>query len=103
MGLTRLAAGGGFPLWLTPGVQSRSTGDGKARGVMSTYDDDDIEFAFSAGPEPVGAPRRRRLRRLESPGGRGGGERPPPPPLRTPTGLVPLARLVGLIAIAIAI
>ena len=36
-------------------------------------------------------------------GGGGGGERPPRPPMRTPTGLVPLARLVGLIAIAIAI
>jgi hypothetical protein len=71
---------------------------------MSTYDDDDnIEFDFFDEPETVEATQRRRLPRLERPGGRGGGERPPRPPLQTPTGLVPLARLVGLIAIAIAI
>ena len=71
---------------------------------MSTYDDDDIEFDFFDEPETVEATQRRRLPRLEMPGGgRGGGERPPRPPLQTPTGLVPLARLVGLIAIAIAI
>jgi hypothetical protein len=69
---------------------------------MSTFDDDDIEFDFFDEPETVEAGRRRRLRRLERPGARGG-ERPPRPPLRTPTGLVPLARLVGLIAIAIVI
>ena len=71
---------------------------------MSTYDDDDnIEFDFFDEPETVEATQRRRLPRLEMPGGRGGGERPPRPPMRAPTGLVPLARLVGLIAIAIAI
>jgi hypothetical protein len=70
---------------------------------MNTYDDDDIEFDFFDEPETVEATQRRRLPRLEMPGGRGGGERPPRPPMRTPTGLVPLARLVGLIAIAIVI
>ncbi len=72
---------------------------------MSTYDDDDIEFDFFDEPETVEATQRRRLPRLEMPGGgRGGGsERPPRPPMQTPTGLVPLARLVGLIAIAIVI
>jgi hypothetical protein len=71
---------------------------------MSTYDgDDNIEFDFFDEPETVEATQRRRLPRLELPGGRGGGERPPRPPMRAPTGLVPLARLVGLIAIAIAI
>ena len=68
---------------------------------MSTHDDD-IEFDFfdepgsrrgdparpQASPAPGGGRRRRRPRR---------------PPLQTPTGLIPLARLVGLIAIAIAI
>jgi hypothetical protein len=70
---------------------------------MNTYDDDDIEFDFFDEPETVEATQRRRLPRLEKPGGRGGGERPPRPPMRAPTGLVPLARLVGLVAIAIAI
>jgi hypothetical protein len=71
---------------------------------MSTYDDDEnIEFDFFDEPETVEATQRRRLPRLEMPGGRGGGERPPRPPRSAPTGLVPLARLVGLIAIAIAI
>jgi hypothetical protein len=70
---------------------------------MSTYDDEPIEFDFFDEPETVEATQRRRLPRLERPGGRGGGERPPRPPMRAPTGLVPLARLVGLIAIAIAI
>ena len=71
---------------------------------MSTHDDD-IEFDFFDEPETVEATQRRRLPRLEMPGGggRGGGERPPRPPLRTPTGFVPLARLVGLIAIAIVV
>ena len=69
---------------------------------MSTYDDDDIEFDFFDEPETVEATQRRRLPRLELPGG-GGRDRPPRPPMRAPTGLVPLARLVGLIAIAIAI
>lgn len=70
---------------------------------MSTYNDENIEFDFFDEPETVEATQRRRLPRLERGGGRGGGERPPRPPMRTPTGLVPLARLVGLIAIAIAI
>jgi hypothetical protein len=71
---------------------------------MSSYDDDPIEFDFFDEPETVEATQRRRLPRLEMPGGRGGGgERPPRPPLRAPTGLVPLARLVGLIAIAIVV
>src|SRR5438552_12369009 len=71
---------------------------------MSAHDDDDIEFDFFDEPETVEATQRRRLPRLELPGGGGrGGERPPRPPMRTPTGLVPLARLVGLIAIAIVV
>jgi hypothetical protein len=71
---------------------------------MSSYDDEPIEFDFFDEPETVEATQRRRLPRLERPGGRGGGgEKPPRPPMRAPTGLVPLARLVGLIAIAIAI
>jgi hypothetical protein len=61
---------------------------------MSTYDDD-IEFDFFDEPETEEAARPRRRPRRE----RSGGPRPPAPP----TGLVPLARLVGLIAIAIAI
>jgi hypothetical protein len=70
---------------------------------MSSRDDENIEFEFFDEPETVEATQRRRLPRLEMPGGRGGGERPPRPPMRAPTGLVPLARLVGLIAIAIVI
>jgi hypothetical protein len=71
---------------------------------LSQYDDDNIEFDFFDEPETVEATQRRRLPRLEMPGGRGGGgDRPPRPPMRTPTGLVPLARLVGLIAIAIVV
>src|SRR5437763_7107182 len=74
---------------------------------MSTHDDDDLEFEFFDEPETVEATQRRRLPRLEMPGNRGGGgdDRPPRPPRSGggPTGLVPLARLVGLIAIAIAV
>src|SRR5919108_5890606 len=75
---------------------------------MSTYDDDELEFDFFDEPETVEATQRRRLPRLEMPGSRGGnGDRPPRPPRGTgggaPTGFVPLARLVGLIAIAIAV
>ena len=70
---------------------------------MSHNDDDNIEFDFFDEPETVEATQRRRLPRLERSGGRGGGERPPRPPLRTPTGFIPLARLVGLIAIAIVV
>ncbi len=70
---------------------------------MSTYDSDDIEFDFFDEPETVEATRRsRRLPRRDR-GGDSGGDGPRRPPLRTPTGLVPLARLVGLIAIAIAL
>ena len=68
---------------------------------MSTFDDDNIEFDFFDEPETVEASQRgRRLPRRDRSGDGGG---PRKPPMRTPTGLVPLARLVGLIAIAIAI
>src|SRR4051812_13473356 len=77
---------------------------------MSTNDDDDLEFDFFDEPETVEATQRRRLPRLEMPGNRGGGggdDRPPRTPRGAggggPTGLVPLARLVGAIAIAIAV
>jgi hypothetical protein len=71
---------------------------------MSTYDDDDIEFDFFDEPETVEATQRgRRLPRRERTGDGGPGDGPRRPPMRTPTGLIPLARLVGLIAIAIAI
>ncbi len=62
---------------------------------MSTYDDD-IEFDFFEEPETLEAQHRPRRRR-----GRGpvGPRRPPTPP----TGAVALARLVGLVAIGIAI
>jgi hypothetical protein len=64
---------------------------------MSSYDDDEIQFDFfDDEPETAEAPARRRR-------GGGRGEGPRRPPLRAPTGLVPLARLVGLVAIAIAI
>ena len=71
---------------------------------MSTFDDDDIEFEFFDEPETVEAAQRgRRLPRPPRTGGRGGGEGPRRPPLHAPTGLVPLARLVGLIGIAIVV
>src|SRR3954454_9260542 len=73
---------------------------------MSTHDDDDLEFDFFDEPETVEATQRRRLPRLEMPGNRGGGgdDRPPRAPRGGgPTRLVPLARLLGLIAIAIAV
>jgi hypothetical protein len=58
--------------------------------------DDDIRMDFFDEPETQETPARRRLY-----GGRGDGPRRPP---RAPsTGVVPLARLVGLVAIAIAI
>ena len=67
---------------------------------MSTYDRDDgeeFEFEFFDEPATQEAPARaRRLPRMERPGG-------PRRPVRPPTGIVPLARLVGLIAIAIVI
>jgi hypothetical protein len=69
---------------------------------MSTRDDDDIEFDFFDEPETVEATQRgRRPPRRERAGD--GGDGPRRPPMRTPTGLVPLARLVGLIAIAIVV
>jgi hypothetical protein len=70
---------------------------------MSTYDDDNIEFDFFDEPKTVEATQRgRRLPRRDR-GGDDGGDGPRRPPMRTPTGLVPLVRLVGLIAIAIAL
>ena len=66
---------------------------------MSTYDDDRIEFDFFDEPETEEAPRTRRRPRRSG----GGGPRRTGPPLKPPTGIVPLARLVGLIAIAIVI
>ena len=67
---------------------------------MTTYDRDDgeeFEFEFFDEPATQEAPARaRRLPRIERTGG-------PRRPVRPPTGIVPLARLVGLIAIAIAI
>jgi hypothetical protein len=69
---------------------------------MSTHDDgtEDFEFEFFDEPATQEAPARgRRLPRIE----RSGGPRRPRPPMRPPTGIVPLARLVGLIAIAIVI
>ncbi|HVA30329.1 MAG TPA: hypothetical protein VMU58_03590, partial [Gaiellaceae bacterium] len=69
---------------------------------MSTHDDD-IEFDFFDEPETVEAAQRgRRLPRRDRSGG-GSGDGPRRPPMRAPTGIVPLARLVGLIAIAIAV
>jgi hypothetical protein len=68
---------------------------------MSTHDDD-IEFNFFDEPETVEASQRGRRLQRRGRGGDGGGEGPRRP-LQTPTGLIPLARLVGLIAIAIAL
>jgi hypothetical protein len=70
---------------------------------MSTFDDDDIQFDFFDEPETVEATQRRRLPRLEMPGGRGGGDGERPRGPRQGPGLLPLARLVGLIAIAIVV
>jgi hypothetical protein len=72
---------------------------------MSTHDDDDIQFDFFDEPETVEATQRgRRLTRRDRAGNGGaGGEGPRRPPMRTPTGVIPLARLVVLIAIAIAV
>jgi hypothetical protein len=75
---------------------------------MSDYDDDQIEFDFFDEPETVETTQRRRLPRLDR-GDRGGGDddgKPPRAPRAgggAPTGIVPLARLVGLIAIGIAV
>jgi hypothetical protein len=71
---------------------------------MSTHDDDEIEFDFFDEPETAEATQRgRRLPRRDRSGNGGSGDGPRRPQMRTPTGLVPLARLVGLIAIAIAV
>ncbi len=94
MGPDRLAAEGSFPL--------SAPGPSKVPDHVSTYDDDEIEFDFFDEPETAEATQRgRRLPRRGR--GRDGGDGPRRPPLRAPTGLVPLARLVGLIAIAIAL
>lgn len=70
---------------------------------MSSHDDDDIEFDFFDEPETVEATQRgRRLPRRDR-SGTGGGGGPRRPPMRAPTGVIPLVRLVGLIALAIAI
>jgi hypothetical protein len=64
---------------------------------MSTYDDDDnSELDFFEEPETEEAPRRSRRSR-----GPRGGE--PRRPTRPPTGAVAMARLVGLVALAIAV
>jgi hypothetical protein len=67
---------------------------------MSTRDDDDIEFDFFDEPATVEATRRGRRGRT---GDGGSGDGPRRPSMRAPTGLIPLARLVGLIAIAIVV
>jgi len=61
---------------------------------VSTYDDD-VDFDFFEEPETAEAPQRTRRR----PGPAG----PRRPPTRPPTGAVALARLVGLVAIGIAV
>ena len=63
---------------------------------MSTYDDDELDFDFFEDPEPEELRRPRRMPR------RGGGSGPRRP-VQPPTGAVALARLVGLVAIAIAV
>jgi hypothetical protein len=72
---------------------------------MSTYGDDDIQFDFFDEPETAEATQRtRRIPRRDRTGGGGDdGDGPRRPQMRTPTGLVPLARLIGLIAIAIVV
>ena len=64
---------------------------------MSTYDDDETDLEFFEEPATLEAPGRPR-RRIRSP--RGGGPRRPSPP---PPGAVALARLAGLVALAIAV
>jgi len=89
-----LAAEASFPLWAHAEYSLAGLDYG-----MSTVDDDNIEFDFFDEPETVETTRRGR-RRAQT-GRRGGGPRRPP--MRAPTGIVPLARLVGLIAIAIVV
>jgi hypothetical protein len=70
---------------------------------MSGYDDD-IHFDFFDEPETVEATQRgRRLPRRDRSGDGGSGGGPRRPPLQTPAGVIPLVRLVGLIAIAIVV
>jgi hypothetical protein len=70
---------------------------------MSGYDDD-IHFDFFDEPETVEATQRgRRLSRRDRSGDGGSGGGPRRPPLQTPAGVIPLVRLVGLIAIAIVV
>jgi hypothetical protein len=64
---------------------------------MTTFDDD-MEFDFFEEPETQESSHRRRRRR---PGGGDGNRRRPP--VNPPTGAVALARLVGLVAIGIAV
>ena len=64
---------------------------------MSTYDDDQTDLEFFEEPATLEAPGRPR-RRIRSP--RGGGPRRPSSP---PPGAVALARLAGLVALAIAV
>jgi hypothetical protein len=64
---------------------------------VSTYDDDETDLEFFEEPATLEAPGRPR-RRIRSP--RGGGPRRPSPP---PPGAVALARLAGLVALAIAV
>src|SRR5690348_14657908 len=64
---------------------------------MTTFDDD-TSFDFFEEPETQESPQRRRRRRPG--GGNGEHRRPPSTP---PTGGVALARLVGLVAIGIAV
>ncbi len=98
IGPDRLATGGLFPL-LTESPSTVAFHD----GPMSSDDDDDIEFDFFDEPETVEATQRSRRLPRRGRGGDGGGDGPRRPPLQTPTGFIPLARLVGLIAIAIAV
>jgi hypothetical protein len=64
---------------------------------VSTYDDDQTDLEFFEEPATLEEPGRPR-RRIRSP--RGGGPRRPSPP---PPGAVALARLAGLVALAIAV
>ena len=73
----------------------RPFGGGRVGAVVSTYDDE-TPLEFFEEPETVEAPGRQR-RRIRPPRS-GGPRRPPPPP-----GAVALARLAGLVALAIAV
>ena len=69
---------------------------------MSNHDDE-IEFDFFDEPETAEAPQRSRRLGRDRSGGPKGPSGPRRPPMHAPTGLVPLARLVGAIAIAIVV